>query len=283
LHILFGIETLALIIFFFISGVPQGFSALWVCLIPTFALLVFGHKYGSVFSACAFLALTFCFWTPYGRSLLQWHYTEAFMLRFPVFYLADYLMSLFVEYIRRETQKRLQDSEAKYHHLYRHDFLTGLYNRYGFNERIEEILKNPTNDHLSVIIIDIDDFKGINDKYGHIMGDYILKAIANIINETICDCSLACRWGGEEFAILLNCNHEPKAIAEEIRRNIEKRAILSYGNAVWVTVSVGVCVSEGLPKKDISEILLKADNCLYESKKNGKNKVTSTSVTQKII
>lgn len=134
--VLFEVETLALIAFFFISGIPNGFSAQWICLIPSFALLVFGTKKGTIFSATAFAMEIFFFWTPLGRSVLMYEYTKEFMLRFPFVYVAFYIITLFIETSRSETRKQLASLEKKYEYLYRHDELTGILNRYGFYEAL---------------------------------------------------------------------------------------------------------------------------------------------------
>lgn len=136
LMVLFEVETLALIAFFFISGIPNGFSAQWICLIPSFALLIFGTKKGTIFSATAFAMEIFFFWTPLGRSVLMYEYTKEFMLRFPFVYVAFYIITLFIETSRSEIRKQLASLEKKYEYLYRHDELTGMLNRYGFYEAL---------------------------------------------------------------------------------------------------------------------------------------------------
>lgn len=87
------------------------------------------------------------------------------MLRFPFLFVACYLLALFIEVIRAQTQKQLLESERKYYYLYRHDALTGLYNRYGFNAVVDADYKNPGPGKVGMMILDIDDFKHINDRY----------------------------------------------------------------------------------------------------------------------
>lgn len=103
IYLCFAAEALVLLSFFFITGIPDGFSVLWVCLIPSFALLIFGQRYGSVFSLIALGMLVFLFWIPAGNGLLQYGYSSTFMLRFPFLYTAIYPISLFEEYVRSET------------------------------------------------------------------------------------------------------------------------------------------------------------------------------------
>lgn len=82
-YTIFVVETLALLAFFLISGIPNGFSALWMCLIPSFSLLIFGRKSGTRYSIVTFFMLLFFFWFPFGRKMLWYQYTDEFMLRFP--------------------------------------------------------------------------------------------------------------------------------------------------------------------------------------------------------
>ena len=123
---LFCLEGLLLCGFFCISGTPEGFSALWTCFIPSFSFTLLGLKRGSLYSGVGFLMVALIFWTPFGRSLLQYEYTASFMLRFPMIYVAFLLLAACLEYIRAETQRQLWEAERRYHRLYRRDALTGL-------------------------------------------------------------------------------------------------------------------------------------------------------------
>lgn len=169
--VVFGAEALILLAFFLISGIPDGFSALWICLIPSFTLLIFGIKIGSLYSAVAFFMVIFLFWFPLGREILLYEYSNAFMMRFPFLYFTIYILALFIEYIRQITYRSLVQIQEQYRYLYCHDSLTGLYNRYGFNERLTERFEKSSNKRFSVIMIDIDFFKKINDCFGHDSGD----------------------------------------------------------------------------------------------------------------
>lgn len=275
IYFCFALEALVLLSFFFITGIPDGFSVLWVCLIPIFALLTFGRTFGSVFSLIALGMMVFLFWTPMGNGLLQYSYSSTFMLRFPFFYTAIYLISLFEEYVRGETQSRLEDAERKYHYLYRHDALTGLYNRHGFNEIIKAAFTRPESMRIAAMIFDIDDFKSINDRYGHIAGDEVLKRVANLPSALLCEHTKCCRWGGEEFFALMQCDHDPEEMAERVRRAVDEADIEYEGTHIHVTVSVGLCIVNDISHSTIDEFVSQADECLYQSKNAGKNCVTS--------
>lgn len=271
LHICFAIEAMLLIGFFFISGIPDGFSILWICLIPSFSLLIFGAKSGSRFCLAALAMMLYLFWVPSGRGLLRYDYSETYMLRFPFLYLSVYLISLFMEFVRSRTQKQLMKLEEKYRHMYRHDALTDLYNRYGFNEVMQKILAGGGTGRMAMMVIDIDDFKIVNDTFGHLAGDRVLQHIARVMSAAFCeDCSY-CRWGGEEFMAFMCCGHDPYQIAENVRREVESAVLSCEGREVRVTVSVGVYVTAWEKGFCLEKLQNEADKCMYEAKEKGKN------------
>jgi len=155
-----------------------------------------------------------------------------------------------------------------------HDTLTNLYNRQQIDEEIEkEITREDRYQHgLSLLMLDIDDFKLVNDTYGHDIGDIVLKDISKIMLHSIRVTDCAARWGGEEFMILLpeTRGDESTIIAQTIRKNIE-----NYRNTVVdhpITVSIGA--AEFRANIDNKEIWIKeVDLAMYEAKKTGKNKV----------
>lgn len=153
------------------------------------------------------------------------------------------------------------------------DELTGLYLRDVFNVVLEKEIEKAKRKKSPVclLMIDIDDFKRINDKYGHQTGDDVLAEIGKIINDTIRDMDFAARYGGEEFAIIMPGTKKQEAYeaAERIRKSILGTKILGSN----VTVSIGLTCS----KQDSitpDKIIKAADTGLYKSKDDGKNKVT---------
>jgi len=272
---IFLVEVMVLCGFFCISGTPEGFSALWTCFIPSFTLTMLGNRRGSGYSAFAFLMVVLIFWTPWGRSILQYQYTDSFMLRFPMIYLAFYLMALFMEVIRAKTQSRLLEAERRYQYLYAHDALTGIYNRYGFNERLNRIFFDSSVQELGLLILDLDLFKQVNDTYGHDAGDIVLKFAADTLLRLSGEGASVCRWGGEEFTVLLCGGGDPMCLAERIRQEMEAAEIAVGGGAViHVTVSIGVCAVGDRSGITIAELVKSADKCLYQAKAAGRNQVS---------
>jgi two-component system, cell cycle response regulator len=175
----------------------------------------------------------------------------------------------------QERTQELVDANIKLNKLSRTDTLTSLPNRRDLSEKMEiELVRNErSKSTFSLIMGDIDNFKIINDTFGHDAGDYVLVGVAKIIAGAIRRQDTVARWGGEEFLILspeTDVDGGAKQ-AEKIRDYIEKEKF-SYGQKnIVVTMSFGVSSSGvNLPLK---EILMKSDNNLYEAKKSGKNKV----------
>ncbi|AOR24899.1 diguanylate cyclase [Clostridium taeniosporum] len=155
------------------------------------------------------------------------------------------------------------------------DKLTGAYNR----KYLEKVFDNLINDsyskekEFSLIIFDIDDFKGVNDRYGHQTGDEVLIKLTEEVKNSLCKDEIFVRYGGEEFIILLPEKNQKEAymLAERIRNRIEKAKIL--GNKRTVTISLGISVY--MKHSSNSEELIKmADQALYTSKAQGKNRTT---------
>jgi len=272
---LFLTEGICLCGFFCVSGTPEGFSALWTCFIPSFALTLMGRKRGSIYAGLTFLMVAFLFWTPPGRGLLQYQYTDSFMLRFPMIYAAFYAMALFLESTRFETQRHLLEAERRYQHLYKHDALTGIYNRYGFNERMDEVFSNPPAGEIAFMLLDLDLFKQINDTYGHDMGDVVLCSAAELICRLAGKEAVACRWGGEEFTVLMWDGRDPIELAERMRGEMERNVVHGDGAEIRVTVSIGVCIVSNPKAAAIAQVVKRADECLYEAKRGGRNQIVS--------
>ncbi|GEM_PF-2227074 len=160
------------------------------------------------------------------------------------------------------------------------DSLTGVYNRRALEETAPDLiakyqsLKKP----LSVMMVDFDNFKVINDTYGHQVGDYVLRESAEIISSTLRETDLVFRYGGEEFLVLLPGTPLKGALraGENVRRKVENHTFSIGDFSFSLTVSVGVTeVGEG--DRDLGEIINRADRALYIAKKTGKNRVYAES------
>ncbi|GAB6066207.1 GGDEF domain-containing protein [Aquifex pyrophilus] len=157
------------------------------------------------------------------------------------------------------------------------DPLTGLLNRRFLIPIFEDVLELSMYTELpfSVAIIDLDDFKKINDTYGHLVGDCVLKNVAKIIRKNLRKSDYIFRYGGEEFLVLLPSTGLEDAvnILEKLRRAVERTEIECEGHKINVTVSIGVCSDIYTGDKSPEDYINCADQKLYEAKKEGKNRV----------
>lgn len=150
------------------------------------------------------------------------------------------------------------------------DALTGANNRHMFAEHYEKESAGSKRykNQLSLVMMDLDYFKKINDTYGHNIGDYVLKTFASIVIKTIREADIFARWGGEEFVLLLKnigCD-EAFGVAEKIRHEVEH---YDFNEAGKVTCSIGIC--EVMEEEDLEAAVERADGALYEAKKGGRN------------
>lgn len=264
---MFMIEIILLFSFFIISGNPDGFSCLWVAMLPSCGMLLFGRKRSAILCAMMLLLLVFFFWVPFGKSLLQYEYTATFMARFPILFVASFLLSFILETIRVVTQQELDRLRKTYQRLSAHDYLTQLLNRQGLEElRVASDAK----DDQALFMIDIDHFKKINDSHGHEAGDRVLACVAREIAR-IADTEV-CRWGGEEFVVWFP-DSEEMCDPDAIRRGIETLDIPlpDVQQPIHVTVSIGAVQGTD----DFDALIQSADTCLYQAKENGRNQVVS--------
>lgn len=155
------------------------------------------------------------------------------------------------------------------------DKLTGLLNRHAFTILIDKLLAEYRRapQPIAVLLADIDHFKEINDRHGHLAGDRVLKGIAELLLGGLRQSDIAVRWGGEEFLLVLNgCDlTESKRIAENLRQTIEAAPIQLDGLEIAVTISIGVSQYDGLELPD--QTVSRADSALYVAKNGGRNRV----------
>lgn len=160
-----------------------------------------------------------------------------------------------------------------------HDDLTALFTKQHFITRLKDEAKRllRLDQHLSLMMIDIDFFKQYNDKFGHTAGDIVLKKMGRMLKDNLKEFNpLLCRFGGEEFLVMLPEVNKQKSlgIAEDLRRRIEKENIVLRRQDTHVTVSIGVA-SLPLDTKDEDELVQKADKAMYNAKGKGRNRVCS--------
>ncbi|HHM2297740.1 TPA: GGDEF domain-containing protein [Legionella anisa] len=278
IYLLAPYNTMRLLLFFlltaaafFLKGRKKGF--LWMVFILCSIIIGYycpyfdiGYSQLDIFTASFYLLGLFFICDNYG--LIQEEQKE---------YLEN-LNAHLEDTVRMRTQELEEANKALEHekqalkHLSYTDQLTGLYNRHKVQELFEfersQVLRYKTN--LSVILMDLDFFKDVNDKYGHPAGDVVLKEIAHILQSTLRSSDIVSRWGGEEFLIIT-----PKAelneavkVADNLRQKI-KTTTFSYINKM--TASFGVTTFK--EDDNLEQLFQRADHALYLAKDDGKDNV----------
>lgn len=180
----------------------------------------------------------------------------------------------------RSLNHRLQDQLTQIHQLKdrlqdqaNHDPLTGLYNRRYLIQTLESLLSSHKYP-LSLVMVDVDLFKSINDRYGHLTGDLVLHTIANLLQSQVSGAEFVCRYGGEEFVVILPDVTLPKAVerAEHWCNLFQVTPAKVDGQRIQATLSMGVAAA---PESgtDLESLLQAADKALYTAKKRGRNQV----------
>lgn len=198
---------------------------------------------------------------------------------FPVEVVANYVKFGEYEYnvaFSRDISER-KEYERKLEEQAHTDFLTGLTSRRYFCDLVEaELLRAERyGSPLSILLLDVDHFKQVNDTYGHKTGDAVLRKVADVCRETLREVDIVSRWGGEEFAILLPETPSERAaeVAERLRGALASAQIrLEDGEPIGCTVSIG-CASQLSKVHDLDAIIAFADTALYEAKRTGRNRV----------
>jgi diguanylate cyclase (GGDEF)-like protein len=181
---------------------------------------------------------------------------------------------------RKRAEEALRESEKRYRELSIVDDLTQLYNSRHFylQLKIELDRSNRYGQPLTLLLLDLDDFKIFNDTYGHVEGDQVLRRLGQVVKRCLRETDFAFRYGGEEFTILLpmtTCG-DAAVTAERIRADL-KEEIFSpvQGQDVYMTVSIGL--GQYKPREDMKAFVHRVDQLMYQAKKNGKDRVCSES------
>jgi len=178
---------------------------------------------------------------------------------------------------RIKTQLRIYQIQEELKELASIDYMTKLYNRRYF-EKISshsfDLVKRQKQ-KMCLLMIDIDNFKNINDKYGHPIGDMVIINLANKLLKLQRKSDISSRFGGEEFVVLLsNTSIEgAKVVAEKLIKNVESSIIKIDEHKINFTISIGVSEVDINNENNVSNTIIRADKALYEAKNNGKNQV----------
>lgn len=181
---------------------------------------------------------------------------------------------------RIQAEEHMQEQLVRMAHI---DPLTSLANRRAFFEKVGEELKriNRTQSHCSILLLDLDHFKRINDTYGHDAGDKILAEVAQIIRSCLRETDVPARIGGEEFGVFLPDTPSQGAyfVADRLCKRIADHAFdVGAGDSVRCTVSIGFSCSDMLEERDATKLYKLADTRLYIAKNTGRNQVSADEI-----
>lgn len=265
-----AIEIFVLLSLFWFVGFNH-YVLVWIVVIPITAYFLLGRKGGRIFTigfslmVLMFIISNYANWESQGFTIVG-------MLNLGFAYLGLILIISYYELSMQEALENLERKNQELAILSITDSLTGAYNRIKLDEILFSEISNyrKTGKDFAILIGDVDFFKQINDNFGHLYGDKILKEITQIMDETIRETDICGRWGGEEFMIICLNTQIGGAVflAEKIRSAIEDFSRLAPHQ---VTMSFGVAKFE--PWDTIETLIKRADDALYLAKERGRNRV----------
>lgn len=185
------------------------------------------------------------------------------------------MLLLFYRYrVVHSHNRRLQSINTKLEQLSHSDQLTGIANRHSLHQRLTEEMAQAHNG-FSLILIDVDHFKQVNDAFGHDVGDRVIQEIANLLVSMVRQNDLVGRWGGEEFLIVCSQTSRDgaKRLAEQVRLQVQQHPFSVQSR---ITVSIGI--SEYAPDEAIDSCIKRADDALYQAKHQGRNQIVEAHV-----
>lgn len=241
----------------------RAYSLIWITLVPPLSFFLLGRRSGAIVSASVFLyIIAFVYirlpeWQPIAVGL-------GTLLNIIEVFIAHWFLFQLYERSRSEAFEELE-------HLSITDKLTGLYNRSRLDTILtDELVKHERSGHpLTVILCDVDHFKRINDDYGHLVGDEVLKGIAEFLVAQCRQADACGRWGGEEFLII--CPNTAESDATHLIKRIQQASHrLRFAQDIRVTLSYGI--AELSPDGDSGQLMRRADNALYEAKRQGRDR-----------
>ncbi len=235
-----------------------------------------------VLIAGTFLAV----WTQIVAWLTDWQYPFLAKIALPMVVLCASTIIFLAQELRRSSARErrlvqlsveLKQKEWMLEQLATTDPLTGLYNRRFFYEQLgHEFRRSSRQGHpLSVILIDLDFFKKVNDQHGHGVGDFVLAEFADIVRSSLRDGDLGARYGGEEFIVMLpeTSLGDAKLVAERIRGRVRERLFSTGKSSLHMSASLGAAAvpSAGIAGED--DLVNAADAALYRAKRDGRDRV----------
>ncbi|MCG7900220.1 MAG: GGDEF domain-containing protein [Candidatus Thiodiazotropha lotti] len=270
-----GISIAVVIAFTYIisTGGIDNTGPLWCYPLTLIMMLLQGLRRGVIALFVLLIIAIVVMYIPFV-SFVTADYPQSFKVRFIASFFALSIMVTIYEFLRERTHKRYIEISNELEHASHTDMLTGLANRREMLARLDAAY-GTYNRHgapFSIIMADLDNFKRINDTYGHVVGDHLLIGLGKLLSSVVRRQDLVSRWGGEEFLIMLSQTDRRQAmeVAEKLRLSVES-AVFSDENKYQITLSLGVqSITEAV---NTDTMIRDADRFLYEAKRRGRNRV----------
>ncbi|KGE04684.1 GGDEF domain-containing protein [Pseudohaliea rubra] len=260
-----------LLLFYFIASEARNYSLVWAAVLPPLAFFLLGSRGGTLFSALFSLLVLALFAMSYRQAPVM-------PLELPALLnLGAVLVAHCIIFRFSERSRELAYAELA--RLSQYDELTGLLNRRQFDAELRQhmALARRRGSSTAVLLVDLDHFKHINDRHGHLVGDRVLVEAGQCISAVVRATDSVGRWGGEEFVIVCPDTELSGAsqVAEKVRRSLERSPL---GDGVQLSASVGVAVDRS--EESVESLLARADGALYRAKEQGRNRVVLEEVME---
>lgn len=264
-----------------IFAVENGAGILWLFAYPPVVFYISNQRLGLTSCIGGWLALALLF-SPLGAWVVETPYSAGFSVLMLSALGFEMVSCYALDQSRRRSKQRLLQLASEFEFAAKHDALTGLFNRREGHARLESEYERYRRNQraFSLLLLDIDLFKKINDTYGHLAGDKLIKLVAGTLERECRKVDIVARWGGEEFLVVLPETGAREAVltADRVREAVASQSINVEGQTVRVTISVGLAPMEG--SASIERILQRADEALYKAKTLGRNRVCEYSGRQ---
>lgn len=264
----------ALFCYLAIYAIENGAGVMWLFVYPPIVFYISDARVGTTACSLGWLGLALLY-SPLGSAVVDTPYSASFRISMMTVLGFEMVSCYLLDQSRRRSKLGLIKLAAKFEYAAKHDALTGLANRREGHAQLENEYERyrRNNRAFSVLLMDIDLFKSVNDNHGHQAGDKMIRLVAHTLKTECRKVDTLARWGGEEFLVILPETETREAIqiANRIRQAIASQSIEFEGQSITSTISVGVATVQG--SESIDRTLQRADEALYRAKTQGRNQV----------
>ena len=260
--------------FYLLSGASDSSALLWCLTIIPVLVGTFGYRNSILILSGIFVSSLWLFYAA-PEALMLPNYSEATVVRFLSSFAVLSVFAVAMDNAHSRSLNRYKDLSRRVDQIAHQDQLTQLPNRHDMERRLEKKYQQYrlVNQPFSILLADLDNFKFINDRYGHDVGDDVLHAIGALLSEPLRGEDVVARWGGNEFMVLLPTANAEAAVnvAERLRTQAGKLAMEAQGDKLRVSLSVGVASINKCT--GIDDLISTAENGLYQAKHMGRDMV----------